>query len=44
MNVADFLRDIKGKSRYGDQTVLDHAAMLQAIRDGRIESVVEIDR
>ena len=31
-------------SRYADQTITDHATMLQAISDGRIESIVEADR
>jgi len=31
-------------SRYGDQTSTDHEAMVRAIGDGRIESVVETDR
>ena len=31
-------------SRYADQTSVDHATMLQAIRDGRIEAIVETDR
>ena len=30
--------------RYADQTVIDHETMVQAIRDGRIEAIVEVDR